>query len=76
MKEITVNLEPPYVIVRPETDAFQRGCTSNEIRAVLELLGAENWPLKECFIKMMISEDDKRLPKIIEILGRMEKRAA
>jgi hypothetical protein len=71
MKHLTVSLDPPYVMVGEE----MYSCSLQQIRLVLLTLGCLKWPLKECFVKVQLSDADRRFDDIVRTLESKEANA-
>jgi hypothetical protein len=53
---LSVSLDPPCVMFEPDVGDRSswriRYCSDNELHQVLSDLGVEQWPLRECFIRL------------------------
>lgn len=67
-KQITVSIEPPCVIITDPNSSVTFHRNLETIREILGLLGSVQWPMKECFVRLMMSADDTRLQKVACIL--------
>jgi hypothetical protein len=49
---LTINLDPPYISLESEGTQSQRTFSLDQIRSILEELGVQRWPLRDCLIRL------------------------
>ena len=74
MKRVTVNLDPPYVILDNDAHTSSRTCSNNQLRAILSYLGCDNWPMRDCVVRADLTAPLRK--RINEILNSKEESVA
>ena len=74
MKCVTVNLDPPYVMLDNDAQFSFRTCSINQLRAILNYLGCNNWPMRDCVVRADLTAPLRK--RINEILNSKDESVA
>ena len=74
MQRITVNLDPPYVMLERDKRFSMRNCSAAKLHAILNYLGCHNWPLRDCVIHADLTANSR--DRVDEILNTADESLA
>lgn len=57
--ELTVNLEPAFIVLTVNSQTTVTQCSREQIRELLTSLGCVQWPLRDCVARVSIPESSE-----------------
>jgi hypothetical protein len=66
--QITINLDPSYIILEDDCSSVHTTCTDEEIRKILALLGCNQRTISDCVVRVRMPSDSPVLRAIQGIL--------